>query len=68
MSENIEFAAEKVQLFIEECGTMAEKNWCPAQVEMLHRLFLAVILGEEYSSELVDKRMNLWEELKHETV
>ena len=35
--------SEAVGLFIEQCGEMAEENWCPAQVDMLERLFGSVI-------------------------
>lgn len=38
-----------VGLFIVQCGEMAEKNWCTSQVDMLHRLFGAVLSGKEYA-------------------
>jgi len=41
--------ASAVVLFIAQCGEMAEQNWCPAQVEMLQRLFGAVLKGCEYA-------------------
>lgn len=34
--------------FVQQCGEMAEKNWLPSQVEMLERLFGAVLEGCEY--------------------
>jgi len=37
-----------VGTFIEQCGKMAEENWCPAQVDMLERLFGAVLHGVKY--------------------
>lgn len=41
--------ASAVALFIAQCGEMAEKNWCPPQVDMLKRLFGAVLSGVEYA-------------------
>lgn len=40
--------AQKLEFFVEECKKMAEENWCPAQVDMLKRLFGAVIEGVAY--------------------
>lgn len=34
--------------FINQCGAMAEENWLPSQVEMLERLFGAVLNGCKY--------------------
>lgn len=48
---------DAIMYFIAECGMMAEENWCQAQTEMLHRLFTAVLLGEKYDSEAVDKHI-----------
>lgn len=47
--ERYDDMASAVGLFIAQCGEMAEKNWCPAQVDMLERLFGAVLKGVEYS-------------------
>ena len=44
-----EIAFNLLSKFIGQCGEMAEKNWCPAQVEMLTRLFGAVLKGVEYA-------------------
>lgn len=38
-----------VGIFITQAGEMAEKNWCTSQVDMLHRLFGAVLSGKEYA-------------------
>jgi len=46
---NYDDMASAVGLFIAQCGEMAEKNWCPSQVEMLKRLFGAVLKGCEYA-------------------
>ena len=35
--------------FICDCGNMAEENWCPSQVDMLERLFGAVLKGVPYA-------------------
>lgn len=53
-------AAEVVQLFIAECGMMADENWCKSQTDMLHRLFTAVLMGEPYDSEEVTNKINEW--------
>lgn len=58
-------AADALALFISQCGMMAEENWCKTQVEMLHRLFSAVLIGEEYSSEKLDKYL---EDKKNESI
>ena len=42
-------ATDAVNLFIKQCGEMAEANWCPSQVEMLQRLFNAVLNNEPYA-------------------
>lgn len=34
--------------FMEKCMEMAKENWCPAQVEMLERLFGATIHMVDY--------------------
>ena len=49
LEEEVELALAVLSNFIEQCGEMAEKNWCPEQVEMLTRLFGAVIKGVEYA-------------------
>lgn len=41
-------AVEAVGKFIAQCGEMAEANWCPSQVDMLERLFGAVLHGVPY--------------------
>lgn len=46
---NYDDMASAVALFISECCEMAEKNWCPAHIEMLKRLFGAVLTGVEYA-------------------
>lgn len=35
--------------FIVQCGKMAEENWCPSQIDMLERLFGAVLHGVPYA-------------------
>lgn len=42
--------------FIVQCGTMAEENWCPSQVDMLERLFGAVLKGVPYDEWEPDER------------
>ena len=39
---------DAVGQFIIECGEMAEENWCDSQIEMLRRLFGAVLEGTDY--------------------
>lgn len=46
-----EFATNAVEEFINQCGEMAEANWCSGQVEMLIKLFNAVLKGEPYAPE-----------------
>lgn len=48
--DNYDDMASAVALFIAQCGEMAEKNWCPSQVDMLKRLFGAVLSGVEYAN------------------
>lgn len=40
---------EGVTKFVNNCAAMAADNWCPAQVEMLERLFDAVLTGKPYA-------------------
>jgi hypothetical protein len=40
-----------ISLFINQCCEMAEANWCPSQVEMLKRLFNAVLKNEPYAEQ-----------------
>ena len=53
--ELIEYASEQtvngVGEFINQCGEMAEANWCPAMVEDLVKLFNCVLKGEPYAPE-----------------
>ena len=49
-ADAIDDMASAVGLFIAQCGEMAEANWCPSQVEMLKRLFGAVLEGCEYAN------------------
>lgn len=49
INEADERAVNTVLRFIAECEDVAEKNWCPAQIDMLERLFGAVIQGVAYS-------------------
>lgn len=44
-----EFATNAIGEFINQCGEMAEANWCSSQTEMLQRLFNAVLRGEPYA-------------------
>lgn len=49
MEKEIEkLIAAYLEEFVKDCGEMAEKNWLPSQVEMLERLFGAVLEGCEY--------------------
>ena len=50
MNENnlIDKMSGLVGEFINQCGAMAEENWLPSQVEMLERLFGAVLNGCKY--------------------
>lgn len=50
VAENLsEFIASSIGVFIDQCGKMAEENWCPSQVDMLKRLFGAVLKGYKYA-------------------
>lgn len=40
---------EGVTDFVKKCAEMAADNWCPAQVEMLERLFDSVLTGKPYA-------------------
>lgn len=42
-------AGDLLASFIGQCGGMAEENWCPSQVDMLKRLFGAVLEGVSYA-------------------
>ena len=42
--------------FIGQCVSMAEENWCPSQVDMLERLFGAVLKGVPYDEWEPDER------------
>lgn len=44
-------AIDVVSFFIKECEDMAEANWCPSQVQMLQRLFNAVLKNEPYAEQ-----------------
>lgn len=46
-----EQSVDAVSEFIKQCGEVAEANWCPAHVDMLERLFNAVLKGEQYAPE-----------------
>lgn len=46
--EVMKIANVAVGMFISQCGEMAEQNWCTSQVEMLERLFGAVLHGCKY--------------------
>ena len=50
MNENdlIDKMSGLVGEFINQCAAMAEENWCPSQVDMLERLFGAVLRGCKY--------------------
>ena len=50
MNENnlIDKMSGLVGEFINQCGAMAEENWLLSQVEMLERLFGAVLHGCKY--------------------
>jgi len=41
-------SVDAVSLFIKQCGEMAEANWCPSQVQMIQRLFNAVLNQKPY--------------------
>lgn len=43
-----EVATTAITLFTNDCKEIAEKNWSKSQVEMLDRLFMAVVHGCEY--------------------
>lgn len=43
--------------FIFQCGEMAKENWPPYQIDMLQRLFGAVIKGCKYDEWELDKKM-----------
>lgn len=47
----VDTAIDVVSFFIEECEDMAEANWCPSQVQMLQRLFNAVLNNEPYAEQ-----------------
>lgn len=51
-----QYAGELLGTFIVQCGTMAEENWCPSQVDMLERLFGAVLKGVPYAEWEPDER------------
>lgn len=42
-----EASVDAVNLFIKQCGEMAEANWCPSHVEMLNSLFIAVLKNQK---------------------
>ena len=42
---------EGVTNFVNNCANMAANNWCPAHVEMLERLFYAVLTGKPYAEQ-----------------
>ena len=44
-----EQAGDVLGQFINECGKMAEANWCPDHVAMLERLFDKVLHNEPYA-------------------
>lgn len=46
-----EKAVDVVYYFVNQCKEMAEANWCPEQVEMLIKLFNAVLKREPYAPE-----------------
>lgn len=46
--ETYDDMASAVALFIAQCGEMADENWLPSQIEMLKRLFGAVLTGVKY--------------------
>jgi len=46
-----EASVDAVSFFINQCCEMAEANWCPSQVEMLKRLFNAVLKNEPYAEQ-----------------
>lgn len=54
----IEASTIAVAMFIRECGEMAEKNWCPSQVDMLERLFGAVLHDCEYADWTPEEQPN----------
>lgn len=44
-----EQAGDVLGQFINQCGEMAEANWCPDHVAMLERLFDKVLHNEPYA-------------------
>lgn len=44
-----EQAVDILAQFINECGKMAEANWCQEHVDMLERLFDKVLHNEPYA-------------------